>query len=576
MNFNFCANPAFSALLMLVIGTGTACSLDPHGENAQLILRMEGEGPSSLASGKLIGGGLNTASVLEGITLPSSVDGFDCLFVNVMGPVIPSMMPDKIHEWEADYLNTSCAYPGIVSEPVSPLSPGEITLTVPTSPDVKVQVLGIKTQSGSCPADFRTLIEQESQNHFAAVELGATIIPFLTGSKSVEIDNIYDVNSPRGVKCGNGYNTGQLKQVLLAASVGTTPTPSKLTYLNIDPNSGGLFNHGNVSVPFFINSVATHPYLGVAYVVGKETSGSMHGFIYSYAFNAGGLIPTPLNSISIAMTSQYPTSVVVHPSGQWVYVGSLQATAPIRVYAVAPDGSLGALLQTYSPGAEYDVKFMSLSGDGTTLYVNFGMPTNRMTMIPVSSTTGQLGPPQVSLTIGASCASVTAPIISSVITSGNLYLPCNYPAQIPSITSFTSNISLMTLTENANYVVPSSSASINFTGSAGRYVSGGLAQIYVIEDNGGNSKLIGLDIASPGVVAAQANTVNMGYIPGGLAVDATARYLYVSYSASGTDHWVQPRDVSVGGQLPGTPGAALPIDSVGLLPGPVTIGRIIY
>lgn len=163
------------------------------------------------------------------VTPPSSVNGFDCLGVNVMGEGIPPV--DMGEEMGQDFSNfqnnmadiisgTVCAsYPGAVST-LTPVASGNqsISVNVPSGSTRIVQVIGFKSTIG-CPSytDFagvmRDLNQNQNQNNNfdtyfpAAYQVGRTVTDIFKDT-TLDIQSSYTGASTQQLSnCGNTGNT---------------------------------------------------------------------------------------------------------------------------------------------------------------------------------------------------------------------------------------------------------------------------------------------------------------------------------------------------------------------------------
>lgn len=170
----------------------SACSLGPS-DSVKVRLSMEGVGePASVAASTM-----GTAEPMVDLhTPPETVDGFSCFIVNVSGRGIPSLGHgnDSRYLWDGE----DCNDPGVVSEIVTSAD-GEIELEVPAGDGRLVQVIGLRTADGSCPAgmpfeDIYHYWDGDSSDgtmDYRLHLLGEADVD-LHADQTVEVHNIYD------------------------------------------------------------------------------------------------------------------------------------------------------------------------------------------------------------------------------------------------------------------------------------------------------------------------------------------------------------------------------------------------
>jgi alpha-tubulin suppressor-like RCC1 family protein len=223
---------------ILVLGTG--CSLNPYSDHVNVRLDVAGKKDFGLASTStrhfdslsrmILGPQANmTMAGPPGFT----VDGFDCLIVNIEGPGIP-MIPDPASEFMTSDMQgpsmgndegpESCKMPSIYSDLVDASEGGEIELVVPSGPSRNVQVIGVSTPDGGCPIaglDYVELVKahmaqsgtMEPMPYMEAI-LGESQVDLFADS-TVEVINTFDNNAwrfPFGCHGdqGGGYGPGVL------------------------------------------------------------------------------------------------------------------------------------------------------------------------------------------------------------------------------------------------------------------------------------------------------------------------------------------------------------------------------
>jgi hypothetical protein len=149
---------------------------------------------------------------------PSSVDGFDCYLVNVMGPGIAPYLPVFAgkYDWNAILSGSlSCNYyPGIASQLIPANQANtEVELLVPSGPQRLVQIMGTKVKNPAigCDNAFYTAncvygdpvsgTNQACMDAFEQhYEIGRTVVD-LYSDRNVTISNSYDPVTPKLIAC---------------------------------------------------------------------------------------------------------------------------------------------------------------------------------------------------------------------------------------------------------------------------------------------------------------------------------------------------------------------------------------
>lgn len=209
--------------LMMVLLLGTACSM---GEAKKVALSISFDtGPQTSQSMMLFN---STPAVpyisplpnFTTVTPPSSVSGFECLGLNVMGEGIPSVdLGDNGYQdnnaeqrMPAILSGDACSsYPGAMSA-MTTISSGDqtISVNVPSGSTRVVQVVGFKSNIG-CPSytDFGGIIrdlgpkDNFDQSIAGIYELGRTVTDIFK-DMTLDITSAYDPTNPKELThCGN-------------------------------------------------------------------------------------------------------------------------------------------------------------------------------------------------------------------------------------------------------------------------------------------------------------------------------------------------------------------------------------
>ena len=252
-----------------------SCSLEPKNEQSKIKVIIPGtKGAPQFVS---LSSSPNQPSIrtTSGIFYPppTSVTSFDCYYLNIIGPGIPSRI---LNEAEVNpdallpslYAGTSpCSYPGIVSKPV-PVLAGEqiINIQVPVGGARIIQLMGATTSAtgndfASCPQEPFPLNGSESPYDFEFYLISQATVD-LFSDKAITLPNTYnDAGVPN-------YN-------YLRKHVACNPP------LNISYNSASVCNSTTISAATYtvaMNNVSSTPTGGfrmdVTGVVAKGADGT--------------------------------------------------------------------------------------------------------------------------------------------------------------------------------------------------------------------------------------------------------------------------------------------------------------
>jgi hypothetical protein len=194
----------------------SACSLGAHpGEGySVLYLAIQGQSQESM----LLASSLSESFRYEG-SAPSTISDFNCLAVNVMGEGVASIKPgEDVTSYIPSLLSGStCAYPGILSEPI--FLSAEVrgtSLLVPDNKTLIIQVVGIQDidqhyciPQGSLAEIIRNDYIYRSDYNAAFYEIGRSVQRVSVDGEGVYIKDTYSAlsateKSARRVDCDSG------------------------------------------------------------------------------------------------------------------------------------------------------------------------------------------------------------------------------------------------------------------------------------------------------------------------------------------------------------------------------------
>ncbi len=249
------------------------------------------------------------------------------------------------------------------------------------------------------------------------------------------------------------------------------------------------------------SSKATH----LAYVAGGVNSVSAYRID-----DRSGIASILVGSPYVAGNS--PSSVVVHPSGRFLYVAN-QADSTISLYTI--NSTTGALTEILprAPAGGLSPGFMTMDSGGSFLFVA-NQVSNDVWAFQIG-TAGALTPvsPVSSVSVGSSPAGL------DLTSSGFLYVP---------VPNFSAIAVLSVNSSGALQFVGSSPVS---NGVAGIAVDSGAKFLYAT--NPAVNAVSGFNIQSDGsLVAVPGLTFGTGTTPVAALVDPTGSFLYVANSAS--------------------------------------------
>jgi hypothetical protein len=295
------------ALLLL-----SSCSFKSP-DSARVTVRMAGpEAPPLQALGFLSPGKMFGTTA----TPPSTVGGFDCLAVNVMGDGIPPT-PHTCgctgsnctcgNDAATAYANlpnniagkTFCAYPGVTSvpQPVPSSTASEtVSLAVPTGPQRIVEIVGIMDPTHvvcANPVPVGSSDDGGNSNYF---ELGRAIVD-LFHSQAIAVPDTFDTLTPADqlahqVNCGGGGNS------YANAVMGN---PALVVYYPLNETSGNTANYapGGSVFPQLTETGTTAGTAGPL----KDSNDSGDNFALLYSTGTGQALGLTTASLSLGSVS---------------------------------------------------------------------------------------------------------------------------------------------------------------------------------------------------------------------------------------------------------------------------------
>ncbi|MEK6579226.1 MAG: LamG domain-containing protein, partial [Bdellovibrionota bacterium] len=144
---------------------------------------------------------------------PSTISGFNCLAVNVVGPGISSTSNDPLNPGLFDSLlnrTSFCSYPGILVGPIPVTSQGEIfTLRVPSGPIRIAEMVGIQETTASVCSN-QVPISNSDSSITSYFEIGRAVFD-LKSDRKVEIHGDYNglaaaLQQGRKMNCKDPYS----------------------------------------------------------------------------------------------------------------------------------------------------------------------------------------------------------------------------------------------------------------------------------------------------------------------------------------------------------------------------------
>ncbi|MGE0615174.1 MAG: LamG domain-containing protein [Bacteriovoracia bacterium] len=370
--FSWCA-----ALVLVAAGCG-------KGEGARLRFEVEGSGLTPAMS--MLGGqGFGNFLVGQG---PTTINGFHCLAVNVIGPgIAPTFIPQNQSGSGPGFNGTNeaqiferlvngqshCTYPGVTSTVVSMAEGGAVEVSVPTGPNRLVQVLGLELVSGACPVGTRPidlLIDgpngQIGATKFVA-EVGRQRVDIF-GDMTLDISNNYNAATADDVRCrGNSGSSGSsYKEVVLA--------DQPAAYWPMDEGGGLVARDAS----------------GALSCAGAACNGALDTYMQfsipgvllnlpgtAYQFAGSGNPPNfevgPYFAYSNHATQDYPFSLEA-----WIRPGALGEPRAIfgkgfstfeYVFRLQPDGAYNIMLYGSNAGSSIQATTSALANIGTVNHV---------------------------------------------------------------------------------------------------------------------------------------------------------------------------------------------------------------
>ncbi len=180
---------AYRCWILPLVILSCACSLSPNEHSALQSLEIR----------------IPPQSRLQSLTAaPASVDGFECLGVQVTGPEIVGAASDL------DCLTPGMPSPGIIAGFVPATTGGTLRVVVPAGPARVIQVFGVKT-SGACPGNISSVRGDLHGNTALedAYEIGRTTADIYADSEISIQSNYLSAANARPMFCErtNGAST---------------------------------------------------------------------------------------------------------------------------------------------------------------------------------------------------------------------------------------------------------------------------------------------------------------------------------------------------------------------------------
>lgn len=149
----------------------------------------------------------NRYNPFSSITPPSTIHGFDCFAVNVMGQGISPSLNGTFSPNIASLVggNLCASYPGISSTMINASQSGSVTLTVPSGAARYIQILGFPRTDMGCRNDkpWTDVVNETGSitnfisSHFGGIfEVGSSVRD-LFRDEQVSIQSSYNANNPR-------------------------------------------------------------------------------------------------------------------------------------------------------------------------------------------------------------------------------------------------------------------------------------------------------------------------------------------------------------------------------------------
>lgn len=217
----------------------TGCSLQPKSQRTKIFIDLSEVVDQARSEEALLSLQPNVMS--SPAPAPSSIAGFDCLAVNIVGPGIPKAPQDHGDEDPVAIANAllnpaspSCTYLGAHAGPIVKGPNGfpaqvELSLNVPAGPQRVIQVVGIKEPAGVvtpkvCRPGGMGADDDEGVGYY---EITRRVLPSLNSSQSLAISSEWPTNDAarqsRRMNCGDGNGpVGPMGPMILTAAFNST------------------------------------------------------------------------------------------------------------------------------------------------------------------------------------------------------------------------------------------------------------------------------------------------------------------------------------------------------------------
>lgn len=222
---------------------------------------------------------------------PSSVSGFDCLAVNVMGPGIAPRGPSPNQATVDEIIGGNfCSYAGVLSPPVLAGTGGTVSLRVPKGNRRIIQILGVLSTSACEQGLFshfdkgpNTVLDPDYPGIY---EVGRVVVD-LNSDSTTSVTSSYDPVDLKEVRCYRGSincNDPAMQNGTFASGTGTAVDPYRICTVsqlqNIDTN---LSDHFALETNLDLSQTSLSPIaLGTIFAGSLDGQGyTIAGFSYS-------------------------------------------------------------------------------------------------------------------------------------------------------------------------------------------------------------------------------------------------------------------------------------------------------
>lgn len=249
------------------------------------------------------------ANPIRALAAPSTVDGFACLGVNVMGPGIPDSSTNPEGSPEQIFAGLQqgsyCSYRGIIAGPfyknssTNTFTSIDTTLKIPSGSVRMIQVLGT-TDTVACSSAFRDDTPNQADDSY--FELARTFLPAVFSDRSETLTtNWNSLNSTeqaaRSLDCGNGSGScsSQYQSTTYDTTYGMTTgkriafrftVPAGGTYLNSFTLRLSAASAQNIGVTIY-PELSTDPDTGASAIGSSQFANVQAEGDYTASFGSG-------------------------------------------------------------------------------------------------------------------------------------------------------------------------------------------------------------------------------------------------------------------------------------------------